>query len=45
MVNRRVPFREEHLRLAANLASGVNSYSQGALAEPVDRALLCFHVR
>jgi uncharacterized protein len=43
MVNRRVPFREEHLRLGREaLARGELVYG-GALAEPVDKALIVFH--
>jgi hypothetical protein len=44
MVNRRVPFREEHLRLAREARGRGELVLAGALAEPVDRALLVFHV-
>src|SRR5467141_4568142 len=44
MVTRRVPFREEHLRLARESREGGDLVLAGALAEPVDRALLVFHV-
>jgi uncharacterized protein len=44
MVNRRVPFREEHLRLAREARERGELVLGGALAEPVDRALLVFHV-
>lgn len=44
MVNRRVPFREEHLRLAREARERGELVLAGALAEPVDRALLVFHV-
>jgi uncharacterized protein YciI len=44
MVNRRVPFREEHLRLARESRERGDLVFGGALAEPVDRALLVFHV-
>src|SRR6267378_2052180 len=44
MVNRRVPFREEHLRLARESRERGELVLAGALAEPVDRALLVFHV-
>lgn len=44
MVNRRVPFREEHLRLAREARARGELVLAGALAEPVDRALLVFHV-
>ena len=44
MVNRRVPFREEHLRLAREARERGDLVLAGALAEPVDRALLVFHV-
>ena len=44
MVTRRVPFREEHLRLAAQAHERGELALAGALAEPVDRALLVFHV-
>src|SRR6266852_5496427 len=40
MVNRRVPFREEHLRLAREARERGELVLAGALAEPVDRALL-----
>jgi hypothetical protein len=44
MVTRRVPFREEHLRLAREARKRGELVLAGALAEPVDRALLVFHV-
>jgi uncharacterized protein len=44
MVNRRVPFREEHLRLARESRERGELVLAGALSEPVDRALLVFHV-
>ncbi len=44
MVNRRVPFREEHLRLARESRQRGELVLAGALAEPVDRALIVFHV-
>jgi len=44
MVTRRVPFREEHLRLAREARERGELVLAGALAQPVDRALLVFHV-
>jgi uncharacterized protein YciI/heme-degrading monooxygenase HmoA len=44
MVTRRVPFREEHLRLAREARQRGELVLAGALSEPVDRALLVFHV-
>jgi uncharacterized protein YciI/heme-degrading monooxygenase HmoA len=44
MVTRRAPFREEHLRLAREARERGELVLGGALAEPVDRALLVFHV-
>jgi uncharacterized protein YciI len=44
MVTRRVPFREEHLRLAREARDRGELALGGALAEPVDRALLVFQV-
>jgi uncharacterized protein YciI/heme-degrading monooxygenase HmoA len=44
MVTRRVPFREEHLRLAREARERDELVLGGALSEPVDRALLVFHV-
>ncbi len=44
MVARRVPFREEHLRLARESRERGDLVLAGALTEPVDRALLVFHV-
>jgi len=44
MVMRRVPFREEHLRLAREARERGELALAGALADPVDRALLVFHV-
>jgi uncharacterized protein YciI/heme-degrading monooxygenase HmoA len=43
MVNRRAPFREEHLRLGReSLARGELVFG-GALTDPVDKALIIFH--
>ena len=44
MVTRRVPFREEHLRLARESRERGELVLAGALTEPVDRALLVFNV-
>jgi len=44
MVNRRAPFREEHLRLAREARERGELVLAGALTEPVDRALLVFLV-
>jgi uncharacterized protein YciI/heme-degrading monooxygenase HmoA len=44
MVARRIPFREEHLRLAREARERGELVLAGALTEPVDRALLVFHV-
>jgi hypothetical protein len=44
MVTKRVPFREEHLRLARQSYERGELALAGALTEPVDRALLVFHV-
>jgi len=44
MVARRIPFREEHLRLAREAHERGELVLAGALAEPVDRALLVFRV-
>jgi len=44
MVTHRVPFREEHLRLAREAHERGELVLAGALADPVDRALLVFHV-
>src|SRR5260370_37516099 len=44
MVTGRVRFREEHLRLAREARERGELVLAGALAEPVDRALLVFHV-
>ena len=44
MVNRRVPFREEHLRLAREARERGELVLGGALSEPVDSALLVFQV-
>jgi uncharacterized protein YciI/heme-degrading monooxygenase HmoA len=44
MVTRRAPFREEHLRLARESRERGELVLAGALSEPVDRALLVFHV-
>jgi uncharacterized protein YciI len=43
-VSRRVPYREEHLRLAREAQSRGELLLGGALAEPVDKALLVFRV-
>jgi uncharacterized protein len=42
-VTRRVPFREEHLRLAREAHSRGQLILGGALADPVDKALLVFY--
>jgi len=44
MVNRRLPFREEHLRLAREARESGELVLAGAFGEPVDRALLVFLV-
>jgi uncharacterized protein YciI/heme-degrading monooxygenase HmoA len=44
MVTRRVPFREEHLRLAREACERGELILAGALSEPVDCALLVFRV-
>src|SRR5260370_9666356 len=44
MVTRRVPFREEHLRLARESRERGELVLPGALTEPVDRPLIVFHV-
>jgi uncharacterized protein len=44
MVTRRAPFREDHLRLAREARERDELVLAGAFAEPVDRALLVFHV-
>lgn len=44
MVERRKPFREEHLRLAREARTRGELVLAGSLAEPVDRALLVFCV-
>ncbi len=41
-VTRRIPFREEHLRLAREAHSRGQLDFGGALADPVDKALLVF---
>ena len=41
-VTRRVPFREEHLRLARQAHNCGQLILGGALADPVDKALLVF---
>lgn len=43
-VSRRVPYREEHLRLAREAQNRGELLLGGALAEPVDKALLIFRV-
>jgi len=43
-VARRTPFRQEHLRLAAEARERGEIVFAGALAEPADRALIVFHV-
>jgi uncharacterized protein len=42
-VARRAPFRQEHLRLAAEAQKRGEIVLAGALAEPADRALIVFH--
>ena len=42
-VARRAPFRQEHLRLAAEAHGRGEIFLAGALAEPADRALIVFH--
>ena len=42
-VERRVPFRAEHLRLADEAAQRGDLLLGGALGDPPDRALLIFH--
>jgi len=44
MATRRVPFREEHLRLARESCERGELVLAGALTEPVDCALIVFHV-
>jgi len=44
MVNRRLPYRDEHLRLAREARERGELVLAGALAQPVDRALLVFEV-
>jgi uncharacterized protein len=44
-VSRRAPFREEHLRLAREAQLRGHLILGGALADPVDRALLVFHCK
>ena len=41
-VSRRAPFREEHLRLAAEAARHGRLLLAGAMGDPADRALLVF---
>ncbi|MCU0708403.1 MAG: YciI family protein, partial [Pirellula sp.] len=43
-VARRAPFREEHLRLAQEYADAKKLLLGGALADPVDQAVLVFEV-
>lgn len=43
-LERRVPFREEHLRLARQYAQQGWLLLGGALADPVDQAMLVFEV-
>ena len=43
-VTRRVPFREEHLRLAQEAHHRGEIVLAGALTDPIDRALLVFRV-
>jgi uncharacterized protein YciI len=43
-VLRRAPFREEHLRLAREAKDRGDLILGGALADPVDKALLVFRV-
>jgi uncharacterized protein len=42
-VTRRAPYREEHLRLAREAQRQGNLILGGALADPVDQAILVFH--
>jgi uncharacterized protein YciI len=42
-VDRRVPFRAEHLRLAGEAHNRGDIVLAGALAEPADTALIIFH--
>ena len=42
MVERRTPYREEHLRLAREAASRGELLLAGALADPIDGAVLVF---
>ncbi len=42
-VSRRTPYREEHLRLAREAHNRGELVLGGALADPVDKALLVFH--
>ena len=44
-VARRTPYREEHLHLAREAQSRGELVLGGALADPVDRALLVFRVK
>lgn len=44
MVTKRMPYREEHLSLAREACERGELLLAGALAEPVDRALLVFRV-
>ena len=44
MVTRRVPFREEHLRLARESRERGELVLAGAFTDPVDRALIVFRV-
>jgi uncharacterized protein YciI len=44
-VLRRAPYREEHLRLAREAQERGELILGGALADPVDKALLVFRVR
>src|SRR5260370_36502809 len=43
-IDRRVPFRQEHLRLANEARQRGEIVFAAALAEPSDRALIVFHV-
>jgi uncharacterized protein len=43
MVDRRAPFREEHLRLGREAHARGELVFGGALSEPVDKALIVFH--
>lgn len=42
-VTRRAPYRDEHLRLVKEAYEGGELIMAGALANPVDQAILIFH--